>query len=54
VGDKDVKWDIYRISRALGHSSVKVTELYLKGFDSIEITNAMDSFIDDMNEFYDV
>ncbi len=54
VGDKNVKWDIYRISRALGHSSVKVTELYLRGFENIEITHAMDSFIDVMNEFYDV
>jgi UDP-3-O-[3-hydroxymyristoyl] glucosamine N-acyltransferase len=54
VGDKSVKWDIYRISRALGHSSVKVTELYLRGFENVEITNAMDSFIDVMNEFYDV
>lgn len=54
VGDKNVKWDIYRISKALGHSSVKVTELYLRGFENVEITNAMDSFIDVMNEFYDV
>lgn len=54
--DKDstnpMKWDIYRISRALGHSSIKVTETYLKGFESSEITSAMDSLIGVMNQYY--
>ncbi len=56
--DKDssnpIKWDIYRISRALGHSSIKVTEIYLKGFESTELTGAMDSLIGVMNQYFDV
>lgn len=37
-------WDVYLISKALGHSSIKVTENYLKGFD----TDALDSHMDNL------
>ena len=37
-------WDVYMISKALGHSSIKVTENYLKGFD----TDALDSHMDSL------
>ena len=36
--------DVYTISKALGHSSLKVTERYLKGFD----TNALDEKMENL------
>ena len=36
-------WDVYLISKALGHSSIKVTENYLKGFDAEALDAEMDS-----------
>ena len=35
-------WDVYLISKALGHSSIKVTESYLKGFDAEALDVEMD------------
>lgn len=35
-------WDVYFISKALGHSSLKVTEQYLKGFDQAGLDQKMD------------
>ena len=34
--------DLHTISNALGHSSLRVTENYLKGFDQHAIDDAMD------------
>ena len=34
-------WDVAEISQALGHSSLKVTEQYLKGFDDTDLDNKM-------------
>jgi len=36
-------WDVYLISKALGHSSIKVTENYLKSFDAEALDNEMDA-----------
>ena len=36
-------WDVYLISKALGHSSIKVTENYLKGFDAEALDAEMDN-----------
>lgn len=35
--------DIYNISKALGHSDLKVTEAYLKGFDAESLDESMES-----------
>jgi len=35
-------WGVYLISKALGHSSIKVTESYLKGFDTGALDEQMD------------
>ena len=37
---------IYDISKALGHSSIKVTETYLKGFDDLAVDAAMTKVFD--------
>lgn len=34
-------WDVAEISQALGHSSLKVTEQYLKGFDDTDLDDKM-------------
>ena len=34
-------WDVYTISKALGHANIKVTENYLKGFDSSALDEKM-------------
>jgi len=36
-------WDVYLISKALGHSSIKVTESYLKGFDAEALDAEMEN-----------
>lgn len=36
-------WSIYLISKALGHSSIKVTENYLKGFDAQALDDEMEN-----------
>lgn len=36
------KMDLYSISKALGHSDLKTTEHYLKGFDEIGLKNEME------------
>lgn len=36
--------DVYSISKALGHSDLKITEQYLKSFDEEMLDTAMDSF----------
>ena len=36
-------WDVYLISKALGHSSIKVTENYLKGFDAEALDAEMEN-----------
>ena len=35
-------WDVYTISKALGHANIKVTESYLKGFDEAGLDEKMD------------
>lgn len=35
-------WDVYKISKALGHTDLKTTERYLKGFDTESIDDAME------------
>lgn len=39
-------WDVYLISKALGHSSIKVTENYLKGFDAEALDKEMESLFE--------
>lgn len=34
-------WDVYSISKALGHASIKVTENYLRGFDTAALDEKM-------------
>ncbi len=36
--------DLYSISKALGHSDIKITELYLKSFDEEMLDSSMDKF----------
>ena len=36
-------WDVYAISKALGHANLKVTESYLKGFDEAGLDEKMDN-----------
>lgn len=44
-------WDVAEISQALGHSSLKVTEQYLKGFDDTDLDDKMsDLFSSDGGE----
>ena len=40
--------DLHTISKALGHSSLKVTEIYLKGFDQHALDGAMDELFGGM------
>ncbi len=40
-------WDVYLISKALGHSSIKVTESYLRGFDAEALDAEMESLFGD-------
>lgn len=35
-------WDVYLISKALGHTSIKITESYLKGFDQEALDERME------------
>jgi integrase len=46
----DKKLDIYQLSKALNHSSVKVTESYLRGFKSTEIDESLKNFYNSKNE----
>lgn len=39
--------DLYDISKALGHSSIKQTETYLDGFDTASVDDAMDELFND-------
>jgi integrase len=44
-------WDVAEISQALGHSSLKATEQYLKGFDDTDLDDKMsDLFTSDGGE----
>ena len=43
-------WDVAEISQALGHSSLKVTEQYLKGFDDTDLDDKMSSLFGDKDE----
>ena len=40
-------WDIYSISKALGHANLKVTENYLKGFDTSALDEKMQALFAD-------
>ena len=40
-------WDVAEISQALGHSSLKVTEQYLKGFDDTDLDHKMSTLFSD-------
>lgn len=40
-------WDIYKISKALGHKDLKVTEHYLQGFDTESIDEEMGKLFGD-------
>ena len=35
-------WSVYDVSRALAHSSIKVTDTYLQGFDEERLDKKMD------------
>ena len=39
-------WDVAEISQALGHSSLRVTEQYLKGFDDTDLDDKMSKLFD--------
>jgi len=43
-------FDIYQLSKALNHSSVKITESYLRGFKSTELDGALKNFYDSKYE----
>jgi len=44
-------WDVAEISQALGHSTLKVTEQYLRGFDDTDLDDKMsDLFTGDGGE----
>lgn len=36
-------WDVYAISKALGHANIKITESYLRGFDAEGLDDMMQS-----------
>lgn len=40
-------WDVYKISKALGHKDLSVTEAYLKGFDTESIDEEMGKLFGD-------
>jgi len=47
------KFDLYLISRCLGHQSLDVTSRYLRSIDSSEIDDSTQKFIEqDMNSYY--
>jgi integrase len=46
------KTDIYLISKCLGHSSLSVTEQYLRTFEDQEVYDANDSMVDFISQFY--
>lgn len=46
--------DLYKVSKALGHSSTTITEHYLKAFDTLELYEDTDKFYKDMNNLYKV
>ncbi len=46
----DKELDIYQLSKALNHSSVKVTENYLRGFKSTELDGSLKNFYDSKYE----
>ena len=46
--------DLYKVSKALGHSSTTITEHYLKAFDSLELYEDTDKFYKDMNTMYKI
>jgi hypothetical protein len=46
----DKELDIYQLSKALNHSSVKVTESYLRGFKSTELDGSLKNFYDSKYE----
>ena len=41
-------WDIYTISKALGHANIRVTEKYLKGFDADALDEKMESLFSEV------
>lgn len=46
--------DLYKVSKALGHSSTTITEHYLKAFDKLELHEDTDKFYKDMNSLYKI
>ena len=44
------EWDVYDISKALGHSSLKVTEKYLAGFDERGLSDKMNNLFGSEDE----
>jgi integrase len=46
--------DLYKVSKALGHSSTTITEHYLKAFDTLELYEDTDKFYKDMNTLYKI
>jgi integrase len=46
--------DLYKVSKALGHSSTTITENYLKAFDTLELYEDTDKFYKDMNTLYKI
>lgn len=46
--------DVYQLSKALNHSSVKVTENYLRGFNSTELDESIKNFYDGNFETHEV
>lgn len=46
--------DLYKVSKALGHSSTTITEHYLKAFDQLELYEDTDKFYKDMNTLYKI
>jgi integrase len=46
--------DLYKVSKALGHSSTTITENYLKAFETLELYEDTDKFYKDMNTLYKI
>ena len=46
------KTDIYLISKCLGHSSLSITEQYLRTFEDQEVYDANDSMVAFISQFY--
>lgn len=51
---KTATGDIHKVSKALGHSNVSITENYLKKFKSEELYADTDNFFNEMNTLYKV